>query len=137
LYSNDDSESTFQPIPTQKKTRRQVKKKVISEDDLLQPEARKSLSAEDANRDLDSDRIDWSLQKRSSKAQEVKKTSHGNRHNLLILLPHRHVKTRPNLLPQAWMTLGRLPSLGKLRKLRRPKATSRLLRRLPGVLLQM
>ena len=45
------------------------------------------------------------------------------------------MKTKPNSLP--WMTPGRLPSLSKLRKLRRPKATSRSLRRLPSILFQM
>ena len=65
LYSDDnESENSFQPVPSKKKTQ-QVKKvtpKVISsqdEDDLLQDHQ--------------------SLQKRSNKAQEVKKTSHNNR----------------------------------------------------------
>ena len=102
----------------------QVKKVISSqiEDDLLQ--ARKSLSRQ----------IDRSLQKRSSKAEEVKKTSLGNRDNLLIL-PPRHMKTKPDPLPQ----MTPLPSLRKLRKPRRPKATTfhRPLRRFPGVLLQM
>ena len=69
-----------------KRSHSKSKRSSAREDDLLQ--ARKSLShqAKDANYDG----IDRSLQKSSSKAQEVRKTSHGNRDNLLQTCENRN-----------------------------------------------